>query len=181
MKLIAFTGPAGAGKDTAGQHVAKYGFRPFAFADPIRAAIASAFNLPMNVLTDRDKKEEVIAWIGQSPRQLMQTFGSEWGRQRVADDIWLRTMANKLDRCAIHGCGAVITDVRFDNEAEFIRARGGIVVRITRPANEAGTASAHVSEAGVSERLIHHTIANDGSLADLLHKVGQLPILRNVA
>jgi hypothetical protein len=55
----------------------------------------------------------------------------------------------------------VIADVRFPNEAEWIRAQGGEVWRIVRePATQA---AAHASEQGIPPELIDRTIDNTGT------------------
>ena len=46
-ELIAITGPAGAGKDTAADALLDHGFRRYGFADPIKTALnAAAVSLP---------------------------------------------------------------------------------------------------------------------------------------
>ena len=57
-------------------------------------------------------------------------------------------------------------DVRFPNEAEFVRQSGGIVVRIERP--DHGPVNQHVSDAGQSEIKVDLTIVNDGTPEDML-------------
>jgi hypothetical protein len=63
----------------------------------------------------------------------------------------------------------VITDVRFDNEAQAIVNAGGEVWRVERPGWRclADDAATHQSEAGVSDHLITRIIDNSGSLDDL--------------
>ena len=57
----------------------------------------------------------------------------------------------------------VFDDVRFDNEAEAILARGGRVFRLIRPTLGAvGGAEGHASERGVSDHLITNEIVNLG-------------------
>lgn len=60
MHLIAFTGQAGAGKDTAAALLATYAkFQRLAFADTLRAEVAEAFGLTArpDLLHDRTRKE----------------------------------------------------------------------------------------------------------------------------
>jgi hypothetical protein len=158
--LIALTGRARSGKDTAGQFFCStYGFTQYAFADPIRAGLRAALGL-----TDwhfNEGKEIVIPEYGKSPRQLMQLFGTEFGRNLIHPDIWQIRAEAALDSTK----NLVITDCRFDNEAAWVREHGGYVIRITR--DNAPQVSAHVSEDGVSEKLIDFKIENNGAMEDL--------------
>ena len=64
--------------------------------------------------------------------------------------------------------------IRFYNEAEWIRRRGGHVIRIVRP--DAKAVSAHVSEAGVSDWLVDAVVVNDGTLEDLHKAIRQMAL-----
>lgn len=67
----------------------------------------------------------------------------------------------------------VITDCRFDNEAERIRDLGGEIWRIERDGSGAGSAGAdnHPSEQMLPGELVNLIIDNDGSLSDLSETV----------
>ena len=64
---------------------------------------------------------------------------------------------------------AVITDVRFDNEAEWLHSMGAPVVRISRPG--VGPVNNHKSDAGISEHLVSVTVDNDSSLEALASRM----------
>jgi hypothetical protein len=165
--LIALTGRARSGKDTAGQFFCStYGFTQYAFADPIRAGLRAALGL-----TDwhfNEGKEIVIPEYGKSPRQLMQLFGTDFGRKMVHPDVWF-VPAEEIVRSTKN---LVITDCRFDNEAAWVREHCGYVIRITR--DNAPQVSAHVSEDGVSEELIDFKVKNNGTLEDLCGSLGSV-------
>jgi hypothetical protein len=131
-------------------------------ADPIYAALASILGIPETVLRQRSTKERPIEWLGKSPRQLLQTLGTDWGRTLVAEDLWLRIARRRIEELASTGAGAiVIADVRFDNEAAMVHEMGGEVWLVDRrPATEAAP---HVSEAGISDGLIDRVIDNTGT------------------
>lgn len=58
LQIIALTGSAGTGKDTAADILATHcGFTKLAFADALRAEVQAAFNVPAELLTRRDLKE----------------------------------------------------------------------------------------------------------------------------
>jgi hypothetical protein len=167
--LVGLTGKAGCGKDTVGKHMADaYGFSTYSFATPMRNMIMAGFGLTMEQLLDRKLKEQVIDWIGRSPRYLMQRIGTEWGRNLVADDIWLRCASQAFGVAENEGYpGVAITDVRFDNEADFIRDLGGFVVHVHRPGLQAVAESGHISEAGVKFKDGDQRIINDSTIGEL--------------
>jgi Tfp pilus assembly ATPase PilU len=157
--LIAFTGYAGCGKSTAAQALtSKRQASRISFADPLRNMLR-AMGLSWKQLTV--EKQEPIGWLdGKSTRQLMQTLGTEWGRQLVHPDIWIRLARRRIQQHReVSSHPLVIDDCRFDNEARMVRELGGIVVRVTRE-GAANIAPAHVSEAGVSDSLIDRVIFN---------------------
>ena len=69
----------------------------------------------------------------------------------------------------------VITDVRFPNEAEHIRAAGGKIIKVVRPSLEGKQGDTHSSETSIDEIEPDHLILNDGTLADLRAKVLGVP------
>lgn len=164
--LIGLTGAAGAGKDTVASLL---GGKITAFADPLYECVSLMTGIPVDRLRDRAVKEAVIPWIGKSPRQLLQTLGTEWGRRMVSDEIWVRSLFERVRPLLEAGETVIVTDVRFDNEAEAIAAAGGEVWRIVRPQWRclSGDAAAHASERGVGDHLVARTIVNGGSVDDL--------------
>jgi len=71
-----------------------------------------------------------------------------------------------------------ITDVRFPNEAAFIKAQGGKVVKVVRPALEGKQGDTHASETSIDEIEPDVLLVNDGTLEDLLLSVqGSLELL----
>jgi hypothetical protein len=166
--ILGLTGPAGSGKDSVARHLVNArGFTQLAFADPLRAMVAAGFGVTARDL-ERDRKERALDWLGVSPRYLLQTLGTEWGRQKINPDVWLLVLKRRLDLLFDDGVRHfVVSDVRFENEARFLRGFGGRLWHLRRP----GTAPvhAHVSEAGVHLDPYDRVLVNDGSI-DLLEQ-----------
>ena len=168
--LIGLTGVAGAGKDTVAKLlIEQHGGRIASFAGPLYDFVSAITGIPKHRLADRETKEAVIPWLGKSPRQLLQTLGTEWGRQSVNEAIWVRSLLERIRPSLDAGIPVFVTDVRFDNEAEAIAEAGGEVWRVARPGWRclSGDAASHASEAGVSEHLVARTVVNDGTLDEL--------------
>lgn len=167
--ILGLCGPAGAGKTTVAEMLCREG-RGVAvpLAAPLYRAVQAMFGLEEADLVDRGKKEATIDWIGLSPRRLLQTLGTEWGRQIIGDHIWTTVCLRRAAQLLEAGERlVVIPDVRFNDEAVAIRKAGGIVVAVERPVGcVLGEAMKHPSEYGVSAVLIDRFIVNRGSLDD---------------
>lgn len=171
--LLGFTGKAGSGKDTAANFLKQYyAFKSVAFADPIRAGMRAICGLEDKHFQHPDK-EVVLPEFGKSPRQMMQTLGTEWARERVHQDFWLILAGKKVAEYQEAGYNVAITDVRFENEAAWLRSKGGILVHVIRP-NAGTTPHAHASEAGVKQEYMDWVIYNTSTLQDLYTNVQNL-------
>lgn len=165
--IIGLAGHAGAGKDVAARYlVARYGFVQAAFADPIRdmaALLLEQIGVHDSYLRHRAMKERPLPELGFSPRALMQVLGTEVGRS-LNPDLWVRHLERRLglqpNWVPVHD-RIVISDCRFPNEAYWIRAKGGTVVRLTRPQAQ-GQARAHVSETALDGLAPDYDVLNDG-------------------
>lgn len=166
--LIGLAGHARVGKDTVARYLAAHlTLISYAFADPLKQALASMFHLTAAQLEGAEK-EQPLPWLGKAPRELMQLLGTEWGRDLVHSQLWLLLAEQNLQLLAEHDQamqGVVIRDVRFDNEADWVRSKGGVIFHISRrgirPANN------HISESGVRHNRGDYVIENDGTLEEL--------------
>ena len=168
-QIIGLTGPAGSGKDAVRAILEELGFVGFAFADPIRNMIRCL--LTDNGLSDgwmdnRDLKERIIPALGVSYRAMVQTLGTEWGRS-LRPDFWLSIAdAYMDDLVAQEGSPQfVMSDVRFANEAQWVREREGVIWRINRPDLE--SVRPHISEIEMESLAPEVVIHNNGTLDDL--------------
>jgi len=163
--VIGFAGKAHAGKDIAGKYlVDKYYFKHYYFAKPLKEGCNKMFNLSDEQIRN---KEKVIEPWGRSPRELYQLLGTDVART-IDPNVWIKN-AEMFYKNAI-GFSVVITDVRFANEAKWIRDKGGIVVYINRQQKEI-EANSHSSENGLSGNDVDVYIENDGTINDLYEKI----------
>ena len=103
--------------------------------------------------------------FAQEIRKLIQETGTEAGRNVIGKNVWIGALAEAMPPGDI-----VVSDVRFDNEAEMIRLYGnGHIFKVHRPGIE--ELVGHSSEDGIDERYITGTIINDGTLEDLVSEV----------
>lgn len=174
--LIGLHGLARTGKDTAASYLASdFALYSYAFADPLKAAIAQLFSLSQEHI-EGGLKEALLPGIGKSPRQLMQLLGTEWGRNQVHPELWLllaeQNIGYQLDIDQRHYNGVVIRDVRFENEAAWIRRQGGHVAHILRP--DAESVSSHSSESGIAIQDNDFVIHNEGTVEDLHRQLARM-------
>jgi hypothetical protein len=137
--LIGLCGYARSGKDTVGSAlVDAFGYRRMAFADALRGLVAAVDPLvghdggiPVRYLEAvREHGYEGAKRLYPEVRRFLQAMGAEGARATFGPNAWVDVLARRLDSV---GDGAtVITDVRFPNEAAFIRSRGGLVAQVLR-------------------------------------------------
>ena len=144
-KVIGIAGPAGCGKDTAADHILErlpFGYVKKSFAEPIKD-MAASLGLSHDQLYG-NLKDTVDERYSVTPRRILQTLGTEWGREQIHPNVWVRAMWVKLDQLE-DGAGFVIPDVRFVNEANFVRQNGKLIHIVGRSKG----VEDHISENGV--------------------------------
>lgn len=169
--IIGLTGAAFSGKDTVGIYLARsHNFSMFAFADPIREGLKAMLDLTASDFKP-ENKERTIDWIGRSPRQLMQSLGTEWGRELVGATIWTDHMARRIDSATRAGEDVVITDVRFNTEVDLIKRLGGEIWRVSRPNAETTSHWTHRSETEAAAIAHDRQLINDGTVEQLYEQI----------
>jgi hypothetical protein len=187
-KIIGLCGRMGSGKDAAAALLAMTGYKRIAFADPVRHEVAAAIGTvarPAEIGPKRwyhqfgigDPVARAWEWARKHPeaiwekptkhhiRVLLQWWGTEYRRMQF-QDYWVQIAFRDLDRREKH----VFSDVRFPNEAQAIRAAGGVIWRIERDTESNGIAG-HASESVVEEIQPDVWIDNSGTLLDLAGKL----------
>lgn len=175
MKLWGLAGKAGAGKDTVADYLcSQYGWTRMAFADPLKAAAATTFGIPVEDFYDREKKEQMNEYWSMTPRRMAQLFGNDAMKPTFGPDFWVRRWLRSY-AVIEQSDNVVISDVRFEVEAVMIRSLGGVVFQVERPgAGLYGEAAIHSSEVGLPANLVDDLILNVGDIAHLYETVDNL-------
>lgn len=105
------------------------------------------------VLEDRD---DYFTSFYISPRKILELLGTELGRDRISEGIWLDLVAAKYRRSID---GIVITDVRFPNEHDWVVSTGGERWGIVAPKSNFAIQSTHPSASHTFE--VDRTIENN--------------------
>jgi hypothetical protein len=147
------------------------------FADPLRAMLRPlllsagySHEQATAVLNTPQGKASPLTLIpgAPTPRRLLQTIGTDWGRDLIHPDLWIHIWLFRA-RCS---AGVIADDVRFNSEANAIRQLGGSIWAVTRPG--ATDASGHPSEAGIDPQLINHHIINNSTIDNLRSQIQHL-------
>jgi hypothetical protein len=174
-RIIGLYSPAPqSGKTFAATALAHQGFQPISFAEPLKQ-MAVVFLESFGYREDEAlklvwvDKHKYLPELGCTARWLLQTIGTEWGRQKIADDVWIRCWQARVER---HD-KVVTDDVRFLNEAEAIKAAGGEMWKVVR--RSAVHDGSHESEGALDNwDGFDAVIDNDGSLEDFRRKIDAL-------
>ena len=150
IKAIGLKGKARVGKSTAAQYLVNRGYARTSFAAPLKSMLELLLfhqgvdGETIKRMINGDLKESPTEYLsGRSPREAMQTLGTEWGRGLHPDfwvNIWKKSVAGRK---------VCVDDMRFANEAKTVREMGGFVIEIARDkkaALESVGISGHVSE-----------------------------------
>lgn len=114
--LCGISGKARSGKNTVALPFIQAGFKCIALADKVKEIARDLFGWD-------GKKDE-------KGRNLLIAIGM-LGRQ-IDPDVWIKYAMEKIKT----GEHVVIPDIRFKNEASWIKAHKGVLIRVVRPALE---------------------------------------------
>lgn len=175
MKLIGLAGRARSGKSSIADYlVSRYGWAHLAFANPLREFFEYVLDTPAHYMDI--EKETPIPPHGKSYREMMQTLGTGWGRDTMRNDFWVIELQRRFDlltQSTGNDCCIVVSDVRFKNEADWVRERGQLW-HITRPDQDPAETREHSSELGIEPEYGETLICNSETLADLFDHVDYL-------
>jgi hypothetical protein len=174
--LIGVSGYGGVGKDTlADLMVTHFGFTKMAFADPMRD-MAEAIDPVVGWIDDGPiRYTDALEYHGYTDakamypevRRFLQRLGTDGGRDILGDDVWVKPA---MKRASAHK-RVVFADMRFQNEAEAIRAASGRTIRVTRPGVAA--ANDHISETDLDRWPFDLFVNNNGTIDSMIGRLEQ--------
>lgn len=137
--------------------------------------------------------------VPMTVRQFLQKLGTEALRDGLHQQVWINALMSEYKPTATYRMMIVdfstneeweekskvevmphwiITDTRYENEAQAVRDAGGVLIRVIRKDTEA--VNLHPSETSLDSYEFDHVIYNDGSLEDLVQKVQEVLIKENL-
>lgn len=157
--LVGLTGPAGVGKDTVAGCFRVAGYEHYAFAKPLKQALQI---LGMQEPETREAKEINYPGKTYSYRTAAQSLGTEWGRS-LSPDFWIELAKQKYAES--DNPRWVVSDVRFEEEANWIRSAGGLIIHVIgRQTTVSGKNATHLSERGILKQNEDLIFDNSGSI-----------------
>jgi len=137
--IVGLVGFIGCGKGTAGDILKDFGFQQISFAGGVKDIAAVMFDWPRDYLegdtpTSRDWREQPDKFWSKkfgkdfTPRLALQLLGTEVGRGIFHENFWV----DRLERLIDKEKNYVITDVRFQNEIDFVHKNGGVMIEVKR-------------------------------------------------
>lgn len=170
--IVGIAGKKNSGKTTVASELMRYhGYTERAFADPLKEACMAIFHLNHEQMYG-DQKEVEDPRLGVTPRHVLQFVGTNMFRNtkipglRVdSTRLWVWNFKQWYAKQPA-GTRVVLSDVRFEEEADAINALGGIVIRIDRIGCDGDQ---HESEN--IDFAVDYAVNNDGSMEQLFESV----------
>lgn len=145
--IIGITGKQQVGKDTLAGYLAnKHHCHRIGFADQLKRICRSYLGWDGN---KDDGGRKLLQHIGTSTREYSPSF---WIEQT---DFMMRHIELGMEEQNIRW---VIPDVRFRNEADWIKSKGGIIIRVVR---NTGIIDTHISETEMDAYQPDYTLQNN--------------------
>lgn len=181
-KIILLRGKAQSGKSTCANQLEEgWGYEILSFAAPIHKLVATLIGINGDEVPNHMKNIPLKVLGGKTPRQVMQSLGTEWGRSMVNEKLWtsvvIEEIVSIMDTNGVtHFC---ISDYRFDNEyQDLVDAFGEeniLVLHIQRGIDASGMGKkelVHASENGIKiEPKQQIIIKNDSTKETFLDEI----------
>ncbi|MEM6550127.1 MAG: hypothetical protein AAF713_20630 [Pseudomonadota bacterium] len=150
--VIGLAGASGVGKSSVARAIIKSNHAGFA----LLPSNTAGYQMLDRLLAHHCDEQEAEFWLsdwrerpcpylgGRTVREALQTLLTEWGRDQMGAMLWRLAWQAQADRLAASGLVIVNASVRFEDEAQAVRDRGGLVFLVTRAGM--APASAHRCE-----------------------------------
>jgi len=138
MLLLAFGNKARNGKDTAAEAICDYYTRQYALKARVYGAASGASAAKIFRFAEALYEEcRTMYGMKEKDAPLLQRIGQA---RRDEDPLyWVKICYSKILSSSVARNGiAIIPDLRYKNEAEFLKSKGGILINVKR-LNEDGT------------------------------------------
>jgi hypothetical protein len=184
--LIGIHGKPHAGKDTIADYlIDEYGFYKFGPSNPVKRTAAAMFNVPIECFIDPALKEKIDPFWKISYREMAQKVGKESSRDVFGEDFWMMHVGQKLAQIEQEDTqatqrdirmGVVMADIRYSNEARWVKNNGGVVLFVERSDRARGYVanSGHAAEQGLPEDLADYIVSNDGDFKQLYRRIDKM-------
>jgi energy-coupling factor transporter ATP-binding protein EcfA2 len=173
--IIGLSGKRGSGKNTVAeiiQGIAPNKWQLKAFADPLKEITAKLTGQPLAKMYTQEGKTTYLPEWGMTIGEFQQKLGTDAIREGLHQEAWVLAALSSYKK----GDYYILCDMRFPNEAEAIKAKGGILIRIEGdPLMQQGDGTRndnHPSETSLDNYTGFDTvIVNNGTMHQLVNRV----------
>jgi len=181
--LIGISGKMKSGKNTVATMINKITgnmFVEYAFGDKLKQVSSIITGDDISAYMTQESKSVFLPTWNMTRREILQKVGTECMRNNLDKNVWIKSMFANIN---IQD-DILISDVRLLNEAQAVKERGGILIRVNRPTaisnNNKGfnkmlnffKKKEHISETGLDNYDgFDYIIDNNGSLDELQTKI----------
>jgi len=170
------------------------------YSGKLKEVASILLGVPVEKFEDQEYKKSTLGgeWNNITVREFLQTLGTDCVRYGLHDDAWVIALWNDYKEEDVYYTSPIdligsypnnpkvihrvsnkeqslpnwiIPDVRFNNEADAITDRRGLIIKVQRPGIKTMD---HASENELETIIPHYTIINDGSFFDLEHKTKRM-------
>ncbi len=184
--IIGIIGPKGSGKSTIANIIKeKYNFELMSFASIVKDISSIIFDFDRDLLEGDTEESRIwretkdLRWSEIlnkeiTPRITLQMIGTEFGRNIFGPNIWIEVIKNKINIKKYKN--VVISDIRYENEAQFIRDNSidnenkNILIRVNK-SNLGLNSDYHSSETELYGIKEDYYIENNGTKEQLEQKI----------
>ena len=155
------------------------------FAGKLKDIASHLTGIDIEDFEDQEFKKTLLGseW-GMTVREFLQKLGTDALRTGLHDNVWVNALmadyvaigdnllegeVRKVREEDLIYPNWIITDTRFPNEAQVIKDKGGIVIRINRPGIE--PINNHPSEVGLDHWNFDYKIVNNSDLFELKENI----------
>lgn len=158
------------GKTTVAEYLSRHDYQRISFAEPVKEMAALllqnlGYAKSAALYRVHNDKSSYVPEIGVTVRHLLQTLGTEFGRDCLHPEVWLISWKKRAEKVLAAGHNIVVDDCRFSNEAELLRHEGAQLWRIHRPGVVRTTT--HASEGGLDNYAFDFHLHNNTSIRTL--------------
>lgn len=128
FQLIGISGKIGSGKTTLSQYLQNYypRLQKVSFAENLRKVVSILTGIPIEKTRSAKDKEVYLSEWGKTVGELLQLIGTE-GIRSVNSKAWVISLFSTYN--PFIDCW-IIDDVRFVEEADYIKKMGGKLIRL---------------------------------------------------
>ncbi len=167
--IIGLSGKKHCGKDTAANIICQLvpSCIKYAFAAELKNEVARATGFSVRYIDEHK----------ESFRLILQGWGTDFRRKIFGEYYWIKKMEEAIVTLSSRYQNIIIPDVRFKNELDWIKGKGGMVFRIERFVDFSDT---HVSETELDGAQFDGVLLNHGTEQNLEDKLVKLDIVKEL-